>query len=103
MAFPTIQTCEKGSTAWTEVAADGGTEDDLEHPAPSFVVTAATGSGGVDGTHTDDGHDADGATARTTGTTGTTGTFSESPPWRQACSDSGGDRRPPQDSRRSSD
>lgn len=61
LAFPTIQTCEKGSTAWTEVAADGGTGDDLEHPAPSFVVTAATGSGGADGTPTDDGHDADDA------------------------------------------
>jgi uncharacterized protein YcnI len=42
LAFPTIQTCEAGSTAWTEVAADGQSEDDLEHPAPAFEVTAAT-------------------------------------------------------------
>lgn len=41
LAFPTIQTCEEGSTSWTEVAADGESEDDLEHPAPSFVVTTA--------------------------------------------------------------
>jgi uncharacterized protein YcnI len=42
LAFPTIQTCEEGSTAWTEVAADGQSEDDLEHPAPAFVVTGAS-------------------------------------------------------------
>lgn len=41
LAFPTIQTCEQGSTAWTEVAADGQSEDDLEHPAPAFEVTPA--------------------------------------------------------------
>jgi uncharacterized protein YcnI len=44
LAFPTIQTCEQGSTEWTEVAADGGSEDDLEHPAPAFEVTEAATS-----------------------------------------------------------
>jgi periplasmic copper chaperone A len=41
LTFPAIQTCEKGETAWTEVPAAGQSEDDLEHPAPSFEVTAA--------------------------------------------------------------
>ena len=41
LTFPTIQTCEEGSTSWTEVPADGQSEDDLEHPAPAFEVTAA--------------------------------------------------------------
>jgi uncharacterized protein YcnI len=38
LAFPTVQTCETGSTAWTEEAADGGSADDLEHPAPAILV-----------------------------------------------------------------
>lgn len=41
LAFPVIQTCEEGETAWTEVAADGQSEDDLESPAPTVTVTAA--------------------------------------------------------------
>ena len=48
LAFPTIQTCEEGSTAWTEVAADGQSEDDLEHPAPAFLVTGATSADAAD-------------------------------------------------------
>lgn len=39
LAFPVIQTCQKGETAWTEVAADGQDEHDLEHPAPTLTVT----------------------------------------------------------------
>ncbi len=42
LAFPTVQTCVTGSTAWTEVPADGGSADDLEHPAPAFVVRPAS-------------------------------------------------------------
>lgn len=49
LAFPTVQTCEEGSTAWTEVAAEGQSEDDLEHPAPAFAVTAATAADREDG------------------------------------------------------
>ena len=41
LVFPTIQTCEKGSTAWTEVAAPGQSEDDLEHRAPTLEVLPA--------------------------------------------------------------
>ena len=41
--FPTIQTCEKGSTAWVEIAAEGAEEP--EHPAPAYKVLEATGEG----------------------------------------------------------
>jgi periplasmic copper chaperone A len=40
LAFPTIQTCEEGETAWIEVAAGGQDAADLDLPAPAFVVTA---------------------------------------------------------------
>jgi uncharacterized protein YcnI len=39
LAFPTVQTCEKGKTAWVEVPAKGENAEELEHPAPSFVIT----------------------------------------------------------------
>jgi len=42
LEFPTVQTCEEGETAWVEIPADGQSSDDLESPAPSFEVTAAT-------------------------------------------------------------
>lgn len=48
--FPTIQTCEKGESAWIEVPEDGQDAEELELPAPSFVVTEAGETGG-------DGHD----------------------------------------------
>ncbi len=45
LAFPTIQTCEKGRTDWVEVAADGQDAEALEHPAPSFEILPASGDG----------------------------------------------------------
>ena len=45
LSFPTIQTCRKGETGWTEVAADGQDAEELENPAPSFLITAAEGEG----------------------------------------------------------
>ncbi|MFB9313513.1 DUF1775 domain-containing protein [Nocardioides plantarum] len=60
LAFPVIQTCEKGETAWTEVAKDGQSEDDLEHPAPAVAVTAAgegDGHGAAAATEDDKGAD----------------------------------------------
>ena len=45
LAFPTIQTCEKGETAWTEVAADGQDADELESPAPAFEILPASEEG----------------------------------------------------------
>jgi uncharacterized protein YcnI len=45
LRFPTIQTCEKGQTAWTEVPAEGQDPFELEHPAPFFDVQPAEQSG----------------------------------------------------------
>lgn len=45
LAFPTIQTCEKGETAWTQVPTDGQDEDELETPAPSITILPASGEG----------------------------------------------------------
>lgn len=42
LAFPTIQTCEQGETAWTEVAA-GGSDEELESPAPTVTILPAEG------------------------------------------------------------
>lgn len=45
LAFPVVQTCQKGQTGWTEVAAAGQDAESLEHPAPTLTLTAAdTGS-----------------------------------------------------------
>ena len=52
LAFPTIQTCEKGETAWTQVPEEGQDAEELETPAPSFVVEAA-----AEGGHGSSGHD----------------------------------------------
>ncbi len=46
LTFPTIQTCEEGETAWTEVAADGQDSDELDSPAPGFEILPASGSDG---------------------------------------------------------
>ncbi|HEU4337486.1 MAG TPA: YcnI family protein [Nocardioides sp.] len=45
LSFPTIQTCQEGETDWTEVPADGQDAEELETPAPAFVITAAEGDG----------------------------------------------------------
>lgn len=42
VAFPVLQTCVTGSTDWSEVAAEGQTEDDLESPAPVVAVGAVS-------------------------------------------------------------
>ncbi|WP_232676450.1 YcnI family protein [Nocardioides sp. R-C-SC26] len=55
--FPTIQTCQQGETAWTEIPAEGQDAEELDTPAPSFVVTAADGEG-----HHGAGADSDDAT-----------------------------------------
>jgi uncharacterized protein YcnI len=38
LTFPTIQTCEKGETAWIETPSAGQDPESLESPAPSFVL-----------------------------------------------------------------
>lgn len=52
VAFPVLQTCATGSTDWSEVAAEGQTEDDLAAPAPVVAVGAVSADGG------EHGHDA---------------------------------------------
>jgi uncharacterized protein YcnI len=41
LSFPVLQSCEVGETNWNQVAETG--EDEPESPAPSIVVTEATG------------------------------------------------------------
>ena len=45
LAFPAIQTCAKGETAWTEVPTGDQDEEELEHPAPAFEITDAVEEG----------------------------------------------------------
>lgn len=45
LAFPVIQTCEEGETAWTEVAQDGASSEDLVSPAPMVTLTGAQDGG----------------------------------------------------------
>jgi uncharacterized protein YcnI len=51
LAFPVLQTCEKGETNWAEIPAEGQDPHDLESPAPSFVIGEAStdNHGGHDG------------------------------------------------------
>jgi len=63
LVFPTIQTCEQGEAAWIEVPADGQDAEELELPAPAFVLTAADGGGH----HEPSAVDADLAVATTPG------------------------------------
>jgi hypothetical protein len=57
--LPVIQYCGDASVAWIEVPAAGQTHDDLEHPAPEFVVVDAPATDG----HTDGHTDTTGASA----------------------------------------
>ena len=41
LAFPVVQTCEKGQTGWVETAGEGESAEDLEHPAPLVTLAAA--------------------------------------------------------------
>lgn len=43
LAFPVVQTCEKGETAWTQTYEEG--QDEPESPAPFITTTAAEGDG----------------------------------------------------------
>jgi len=48
LAFPAVQTCEKGETAWTEVPTGDQDAEELEHPAPAFEITEADEEGAED-------------------------------------------------------
>ena len=63
LAFPTIQTCEKGETAWTQIPEEGQDAEELDTPAPSFVVEAA-----AEGGHGSSSHDEEGPPRRRGGT-----------------------------------
>ncbi|WGX98520.1 YcnI family protein [Nocardioides sp. L-11A] len=54
LAFPVVQTCEKGQTGWTETAAEGQDPEELGSPAPVVTITEATGEGHHGGAGTDD-------------------------------------------------
>jgi periplasmic copper chaperone A len=43
--FPTVQECEKGSSAWTEIAAAGQSPHDVKLPAPAIRLVQAQGHG----------------------------------------------------------
>lgn len=44
LVFPVVQRCEEGESAWTEVAEDAASREELDLPAPVIVVTAADGT-----------------------------------------------------------
>lgn len=43
--FPTVQTCELGETAWVQIPEEGQDGHDLDAPAPSVDVVAASTAG----------------------------------------------------------
>jgi len=45
LAFPTLQTCETGTTDWSQLPAEGQDPHALEAPAPSYTLTAASADG----------------------------------------------------------
>ncbi|MDZ5662653.1 DUF1775 domain-containing protein [Nocardioides sp. S-58] len=47
LVFPVVQRCEQGEAAWTEVAEDAASRDELDMPAPVIVVTAGEESAGA--------------------------------------------------------
>ena len=65
LAFPVLQTCAKGETAWSEVPAEGQDPDELEHPAPAVTITGAGTDGAApsSGAAADDEDDDDGGNA----------------------------------------
>jgi uncharacterized protein YcnI len=45
LVIPVVQRCGDLEEAWIEVPAEGQTEDDLEHPAPTVTILAAEEEG----------------------------------------------------------
>lgn len=62
VAFPIRQTCVTGETDWSEVPAEGQSEDDLAAPAPVVAVGAVSAGGGHGHQSGDGDADADRAT-----------------------------------------
>lgn len=65
LTWPTIQTCEKGSTNWTQVAAEGQDEEELESPAPAFEILPASGEGDHHGAAAEEEESTDGTAEQT--------------------------------------
>ena len=65
VAFPVLQKCVSGETDWSQVAADGQTEDDLEAPAPVVAVGDVVADGGHG--HGDDHDEAEATDAASPG------------------------------------
>ncbi|MBM7519367.1 YcnI family copper-binding membrane protein [Nocardioides nitrophenolicus] len=64
LAFPVVQTCEKGKTDWTETAAEGQDPEALANPAPVVTITEATGEGHHGGAAESDEKSDDAATEK---------------------------------------
>lgn len=62
LTFPTIQKCEQGSNDWVQVPEEGQDGEELESPAPSFVILDAAEEGDAHGA-------AEGASSDTTSDT----------------------------------
>ncbi|WP_029145666.1 DUF1775 domain-containing protein [Microbacterium luticocti] len=45
LVFPVVQKCVTGSTSWSQVAEDGQSAEDLDHPAPVVTVGPAAATG----------------------------------------------------------
>jgi periplasmic copper chaperone A len=73
LVFPVLQTCAEGETNWNELAEEGAAEP--ESPAPTIVVTEATGDEHGHGAASEDAADehADDATAAGTDDAASTG------------------------------
>jgi uncharacterized protein YcnI len=75
LVFPVLQTCAEGETNWNEIAEEGAAEP--ESPAPTILVTAATGDEHGHGAASDDpgdtGHDDHDQDAATTDAAATAG------------------------------
>ncbi len=56
VAFPIVQTCEVGETAWIEPMVEG--EEEPEHPAPVITLAAASGDEHGDAASDEDEHGA---------------------------------------------
>ncbi|UWX97468.1 YcnI family protein [Arthrobacter zhaoxinii] len=41
LAFPVLQSCEKGESDWSQIPAAGQTDHDLDSPAPAVTITEA--------------------------------------------------------------
>lgn len=67
LAFPTLQTCEKGKTDWSQLPAEGQDPHALEAPAPSYTLTAASEAGHQQATSTTTDNTAQTASASDSG------------------------------------